>query len=84
MGGRTQEYIIHHPTDNQSLHWPLDDSAECPRSPPVFPAYCLHAFSDLFMLLFKGTPTHPKGLFLHWLIIHQQRGKAILYEFVSL
>lgn len=56
MGGRTQEYIIPHPTDNQSLHWPLDDSAQCPRSPPVFPSDCLPAFSDLFMLFFKRTP----------------------------
>lgn len=82
MGGRTQEYIIPHPTDNQSLHWPRDDSSECPPSPPVFAADCLHAFLALFMLLFKGMPSNPKGLFCDWLIIHQRWGKEIRYEFV--
>lgn len=37
-----------------------------PQSAPAhllfFPVDCLHAFSDVFMLLFKGTPSHPKGL----------------------
>lgn len=77
MGGRTQGYIIPHPTDNQSLHWPLDDSTECPRSPPVYPVACPRAFSKVFMLLFKGAPSPPEGPSFHRFITHQWRVRAI-------
>lgn len=63
VGGRTQEYIIPHPTDNQSLHWPLDDSAEwsAPAHLLLFLWTAYMRFQIYSCSYLRGRPRIPKA-----------------------